>query len=121
MKKTVVIGATPSTSRYAFIVSHELQKRDHEFVLVGIRKGEVAGHKIMDLRERPVINGVDTLTMYIHPRHQPEWHDYLLSLRPRRIIFNPGAENNELAQMAREKGIIVEYACTLVMLNLGTY
>lgn len=121
MKKTVVIGASLNPSRYANIVSHELRRRNREFVLVGIREGEVAGRKIMDLRGRPPIDGVDTLTLYLHARHQPEWYDYLLNLKPRRIIFNPGAENNEFAQMARQQGIIVEYACTLVMLSLGTY
>ncbi len=121
MKKTIVIGASPNPSRFAYMASHELNSKDLEFVPVGIREGKIAGHKILDLRQKPSLGEVDTITLYIHPRHQPEWYEYLLSLNPRRIIFNPGAENNELAHMAREKGIIVEYACTLVMLNLGTY
>ena len=121
MKKTVVIGASPNPSRYAYIASHELQKHEHEFVPIGIRTGQIAGQKILNLREEPEIEQVDTVTMYIHPRHQPEWYDYILKLSPNRLIFNPGAENEELAHLARKKGIEVVYACTLVMLNLETY
>ena len=121
MKKTVVLGASPNPTRYAYIASHELQKREHEFVPVGIREGQIAGQKILNLREEPEIEQVDTVTMYIHPRHQPEWYDYILNLNPDRLIFNPGAENEEFAQRAREKGIKVVFACTLVMLSLGTY
>jgi predicted CoA-binding protein len=92
-----------------------------DFVPVGIKKGTVFGKEILDLRERPEIKNVDTLTLYLGPQNQPEWYDYILSLKPGRIIFNPGTENSELEKLAREKGIQVLPACTLVLLSTGQY
>lgn len=120
-KKTVIIGATPNPSRYAYTAAHLLTEYQHPIVPVGIKQGEVADQAILDLRDRPEIVDVDTATLYIGPRHQPEWYDYLLSLKPRRIIFNPGTENRELYRRATEQGIEAVEACTLVMLRAGTY
>jgi len=69
----------------------------------------------------PEISGVDTVTLYLNPDHQRDYYDYIFSLKPQRLIFNPGTENPELMRMAREKGVEVEEACTLVMLSIGDY
>jgi predicted CoA-binding protein len=119
MKKTMVLGATPNPNRYAFRAVNQLQAAGHEVVPVGIKKGEVGGLEIHN--DRPKINAIDTVTLYIGPRHQPEWYDYILQLNPERIIFNPGTENSEFEQLARSKGIETEEACTLVMLSIGNY
>ena len=116
-KKTVIVGATPNQSRYAFLAVDMLREYDHEIVPIGIKKGEVAGTEILDIRKKPLINGVDTVTLYIGPRQQPEWYDYLLGLKPKRIIFNPGTENAEFEQLAEAKGIEALEACTLVLLR----
>ena len=118
---TVIIGATTNPTRYAYIAAQRLRGAGKDFIPVGIKKGEVAGEEILDLRQRPEIPDVDTITLYIGPQNQEEWYDYILGLAPRRIIFNPGTENAELMEMARNKGIEVEAACTLVMLSVGTY
>lgn len=120
-KKTVIIGATPNPSRYAYTAAHLLTEYRHSIVPVGIKRGEVAGQPIVDLRDRPEITDVHTVTLYIGPRHQPEWYDYLLGLNPQRIVFNPGTENRELYQRATQQGIEAVEACTLVMLRAGTY
>ena len=120
-KKTVIIGATPNTARYAYTAARLLTEYQHPIVPVGIKKGDVAEQKILDLRQKPDIPDVDTVTLYIGPRHQPEWYDYILSLSPQRIIFNPGTENHELYQRATQQGIEAVEACTLVMLRAGTY
>ncbi|WKK79687.1 CoA-binding protein [Marivirga arenosa] len=120
-KKTVIIGATPNPSRYAYFAADRLSNAGHEFVPVGIKKGEVFGEEIQDIRKSPEVKDVDTITLYLGARHQPEYYDYLLSLNPKRIIFNPGTENPELSKMAQEKGIETENACTLVMLGSGIY
>lgn len=116
-KKTVVVGATPNQSRYAYLAANMLREYDHEVVPLGIKQGEVAGKEILDIRKKPAINGVDTVTLYIGPRHQPEWYDYLLSLKPKRIIFNPGTENEEFEQLVEANGIEALQACTLVLLR----
>ena len=121
MKKTAVIGATPNPARYANIASEMLDEYNHEVVPIGIKKGEVVGKNILDIREHPELDDIDTITMYIGPQHQPEWYDYILSLKPKRIIFNPGTENKEFELMAISKGIETTNACTLVMLRVGVF
>jgi uncharacterized protein len=121
MKKTVVVGATDNPGRYAYSAAHLLKKKGHEMVPLGIKKGQVAGEEILDIRSKPEIEGVHTLTLYIGPQRQPEWYDYLLSLSPQRIIFNPGTENGEFERMANERGIETYHYCTLVLLSTGQY
>lgn len=120
-KKTVIIGATNNPSRYAFLAADMLTAYGHEIVPVGIKQGEVMGVPILPIQQQPAIADVDTITLYIGPQHQPEWYHYLLSLRPKRIIFNPGTENEELARMAEGQGVETLEACTLVMLRSGQY
>jgi len=120
-KKTVIIGATTNPGRYAYLAANMLKDYNHEIVPIGIRKGEVAGKEILNIREKPVVKHVDTITLYIGPHRQPEWYHYLLSLKPKRIIFNPGTENTEFEKLAEEKGIETLEACTLVMLQSNQY
>jgi uncharacterized protein len=120
-KKTVIIGATTNPARYAYLAAQKLSSHDIDFVPVGIRKGEVFGREILDIRQSPVIPDVHTVTLYLGAANQPDYYSYILGLEPERIIFNPGTENEEFAQMAREQGIETEEACTLVMLRLGLY
>ena len=119
MKKTLILGATPDTSRYANLAANRLVGRGHTIVNVGIKSGEVAGVPI----EKPeaIHNDIDTVTLYVGPQNQPPLYDYILNTHPKRIIFNPGTENTELRRMAEEKGIETEYACTLVLLSIGQY
>ncbi len=121
MKKTVVIGATTNPSRYAYIASEMLTEYKHEIVPVGIKSGEVFGKQILDIRKKPDVKEVDTVTLYIGPQHQEEWYQYILSLNPRRIIFNPGTKNPEFEKKAEDLGIEVIEGCTLVMLRSNQY
>ena len=120
-KKTVIIGATPNPTRYAYFAAGRLKENNHDIVPIGIKKGEVFNEEILDLKIKPAIEDVDTVTLYIGPQNQPEWEEYILDLNPKRIIFNPGTENPELAQKAESKGIEALNACTLVMLSANTY
>ena len=120
-KKTVVLGASPNPSRYAFTAAKMLHERDISFVPVGIKTGEVFGEPIQNLRKKPSLSGIHTVTLYIGPQHQEEWYGYILSLKPQRIIFNPGTENQELMNLAKNNGIEVTSACTLVLLSTGQY
>lgn len=121
MKKTVIIGATNNPSRYAYLAAEMLDHYNHEFVPVGIRKGDVFGRLILDITMKPVISQVDTVTLYIGPQRQPAWYDYIIGLSPKRIIFNPGTENPEFEQLAEQSGIEAIEACTLVMLRSGQF
>ena len=79
------------------------------------------GHQVLNIYEKPVIKNVDTITLYINPEKQKQWYDYLLSLDPERIIFNPGTENQEFKSLAEKEGIECLEACTLVMLSVGNF
>jgi uncharacterized protein len=120
-KKTVLLGATPNPARYAFLAAKMMKEREVPFVPVGIKTGEVSGETILDLKEKPAISDVDTITLYLGPQSQKEWYDYILSLKPKRIIFNPGSENPELMEIAQSKNIEVMPACSLVLLSSGQF
>lgn len=121
MKKTVIIGATTDPSRYAYLAARMLTHYNNEIVPIGIKKGEVFGARILSIFEKPQVADVHTITMYIGPQRQPEWYQYLLGLKPKRIIFNPGTENLTLEKMAEDRGIEVVQGCTLVMLRSNQY
>ena len=119
MKKTLIIGASPDPSRYSYKAAHMLTRFHHDIVNVGIKKGEVAGVEI----EKPVEihQDIDTITVYIGPALQPQYHDYILETKPKRVIFNPGTENYELEKLLDQHGIEPMEACTLVLLSTGQY
>lgn len=119
--KTLIVGATDNQSRYAFLAAQMFDGMDMEFIPIGIKKGQVFGREILDLRLKPELEGIHTITLYIGPANQTEWMDYLIGLKPKRIIFNPGTENPDFFKKAKEAGIEVLPACTLVMLNTNQY
>lgn len=121
MKKTVVVGASPESNRYSNIACRMLASAGHEFVPLGIKRGEIEGRQIVDIKQKLIIENVHTVTLYLSPKNQVEWYNYILDLQPKRIIFNPGAENPEFAKMAHQKGIETEFACNLVLLSTGQY
>jgi predicted CoA-binding protein len=120
-KKTVIIGSSTNRERYAYLAAQRLLSHNHEIVPIVIKSGQVFGVEIQNINERPKVDDVDTVTMYIGAVNQPAWEDYILSLDPKRIIFNPGTENPLFAKKAEEKGIETINACTLVMLGVGNY
>ncbi len=121
MKKTVIIGATNNPSRYAYTAAQMLSQKNLNFIPVGIKIGQVFGQEILDLNKKPLIEDVDTVTLYLGPDNQEVWLDYIISLQPHRIIFNPGTENPKLFDLAKKNNISCLSACTLVMLSTGQY
>lgn len=119
MKKTVVIGASENKERYAYKATVALHKNNHPVIPVGMRAGAINGITIVT--DRPNIEDVDTVTMYVGPGNQAGWYEYILSLKPKRVIFNPGAENPEFETLLKKNNIEVEEACTLVLLSTGQY
>jgi uncharacterized protein len=117
--RTLVLGASENPNRYSNLCIQRLRQHNHEVLAVGLKDGVAHGVKIQKKHE--VFTDVDTITLYVNPIRQRDLYDYILSIKPRRIIFNPGTENPELEQMAEEKGIETIEACTLVMLSIGNY
>jgi len=118
-KKTLVLGASDNPARYSYLAIHRLRSHGHPVVAVGRRNTVVAGVTVE--KEKVPFEGVNTITLYLNAQHQKEYYDYIFSLTPSRIIFNPGAENPELASLARAHNIVPLEACTLVMLSTGQY
>lgn len=119
MKKTLIIGASNNPQRYAYKAAERLLAYQHEIELLGLRSAEIFG-KTIDTEKKSFSN-IDTVTLYVGPQNQLEYYDYVLSLKPKRVIFNPGTENPEFESLLTENGIIAEEACTLVLLGTGQY
>src|SRR5829696_2144033 len=119
VKKTLVLGASDNPSRYSYLAINRLKAHQHPVVAIGRRQTTVNGVPIH--KEHVQAEDVDTVTLYLNPQNQVEYYDYILGLHPKRIIFNPGTENDELIQKAKQAGIQPVIACTLVMLGTGQY
>jgi predicted CoA-binding protein len=119
MKRTLIIGASVNPSRYAYLAAHKLKAHGHPIVLLGRKKGLLLGEEIYV--DKVALDDIDTVTLYINSSHQPEYYDYIISLKPKRVIFNPGTENADFENILRTKNIIPVEACTLVLLSIGQY
>lgn len=119
MKKTIVLGASENPNRYSFQAVNRLRTYGHEVVAIGKKSGAIGETPI--ITEHPPEAGVDTVTLYLNPQLQQAYYDYIFSLKPKRLIFNPGAENDELYELAKKNGIQPLEACTLVLLGTGQY
>ena len=120
-KKTVIVGASSKPGRYAQIAGRMLKEYNHPIISLGLKGEEVFGETILDIKQKPDLKEVDTITLYVSPKHQEGWYDYLISLNPKRIIFNPGTENPELIEIAKAENIETVIGCTLVMLRSNQY
>lgn len=118
-KKTLVIGASTNPERYSNMAVHSLRSHHHDVVALAKRPGNVAD--VLIQTEFPECSDIHTVTMYVGEKHQQEYYKLLLGLKPERVIFNPGAENFELADMLEMNGIETIEGCTLVMLSIGQY
>ena len=118
-KNTLVLGASDNPSRYSFLAIKKLRAHHHPVFAIGRKKSIVADVNIET--EQRMFEEIDTITLYLNPKHQIEYYNYILSLNPARIIFNPGTENEELSEMAALNNIVTIEACTLVMLSTNQY
>lgn len=118
-KKTLVIGASLKPERYSNLVIHRLIQYKHEVLAFGLRKGKIAGVDI--LTEFPDDADVNTITLYLNPKRQQEYYQLIIGLQPKRVIFNPGTENQEFYALLDQASISYESACTLVLLSTNQY
>ncbi len=118
-KKTLVLGASIHSFRYSFMAIHSLVEKGHTVIAIGRDQGDVAGVKIQN-KKNP-LEEIDTVTMYLNPRNQRDYYNYILETKPKRVIFNPGSENPEFYPLLESHQIKVEEACTLVLLATNQY
>ena len=119
IKKTLVLGASLKEIRYSNMAIKRLVAKGIPVVAIGLRKGVVAGITIET--EKIPFDDIHTVTLYLNPKRQKEFYDYILSLQPKRVIFNPGTENPEFIQLLRKHEIEAEIACTLVLLSTNQF
>ena len=118
-KRTLIIGASIKPHRYSYKAMEALRKGGHEVVLIGAKESEVLGLKI---HTSPVeLCEIDTVTLYVNSKRQRDWYDYVIKLNPKRVIFNPGTENENFSHRLIGNNIEATNACTLVMLSVGNY
>ena len=118
-KKTLVLGASANPLRYSNLAVNRLALKGYDVIAIGKRTGKIGDVDI--ITEQKEIDALDTVTLYLNANNQKQYYDYIISQKPKRIIFNPGAENDELSAMAKENGILPQEACTLVLLSTGQY
>ncbi|NND11596.1 MAG: CoA-binding protein [Flavobacteriaceae bacterium] len=118
-KKTLVMGASMKLNRYSNLVIRRLRALDHEVLAFGIKEGEIEDVPVIN--ELKLYEDINTITLYLNPERQKEYYDYMISLKPKRIIFNPGTENPEFYELLRESDIEIDIACNLVLLSTNQY
>lgn len=119
MKKTLVIGASLNPRRYSYMALQRLGAAEIETVAIGLRPGKVGVIEITT--QKLSFGSIHTVSLYLNPKNQQEYYQYVVSLKPVRVLFNPGAENPEFYKILEASGIKVEEACTLVLLATGQY
>lgn len=117
--RVLVLGASLKESRYSNMAIRMLREHGHEVLAIGNREGEVKGTLIK--KDIELYDDIHTITLYLNPKNQVQYYDYILSLMPERVIFNPGTENHDLYRLLEENGINYEIACTLVLLQIGQF
>lgn len=118
-KKTLVFGASIKPNKYSNFVTQKLVSHQIETVAFGLKEGVIAGVQInTDILP---FKDIHTVTLYLNPKNQKSYYDYIISLKPKRVIFNPGTENPEFYQILKENNIFFEEACSLVLLSTNQY
>ena len=118
-KKTLVLGASTNPERFSYMAVRKLKYAGFPVVAVGLREGEIMGVRIE--KPFPKFENIHTITIYIGPKNLPPFYDYIFSLKPQRVIFNPGTESPEFAEALDASGVEVEHACTLIMISNNLY
>jgi len=117
--ETLVIGASLKKERYSNKAILKLRENRLSVKAIGLREGKVLDVEIT--KEKVQFQNIDTVTLYLNPKRQEEYYQYIITLKPRRVIFNPGTENSFFINLLNENTIKSEIACTLVLLATKQY
>lgn len=122
----MVLGASLKPDRYSHRAVIRLNSHNHPVIAVGLREGKIGDIEVITFdtalaKADALKENLETITLYLNPRRQEHYYNLILSLKPKRVIFNPGTENPELYALLNENNITSEVACTLVLLGTGQY
>ncbi|RLD30018.1 MAG: CoA-binding protein [Bacteroidetes bacterium] len=118
-KRTLVFGASLKSYRYSNMAINRLVNIGLEVVAFGLKEGEVS--EITIDTKLIFYEDIDTVTIYLNPKRQKDFYNYIVSLNPKRVIFNPGTENPEFYKLLKQHDIEFEAACTLTLLATNQY
>ncbi len=113
--KTLILGASLKPNRYSNLAIHKFIENNYEAVGIGLKEGQIGQIKIY--LGMPKFDDIHTITIYMNERNQESYYDYIISLKPKRVIFNPGTYNLKLQDILMDHAIRFENACTLVLLG----
>ena len=120
-KKTLVLGASLKSIRYSNIAINMLLDYQHKVVAIGLRKGNIRDVEIITSISDFIEKDIETVTLYLNASRQVAYYDFIIKLKPNRVIFNPGTENWEFMDLLEKNNIDYEVACTLVLLRTSQY
>lgn len=118
MKNVLVLGASENTRRYSHNTVKLLLKKGYNPIAIGRKEGQIGETKICTEIEE---NEIDTVSVYVNPENQKSYYDQIVNLNPRRVIFNPGSENDEFVKILKANNIEHMYFCTSILLNTGNF
>lgn len=116
----LVVGASENVDRYSNRAMRLLKKHGHTVHAVGLKNGKVED-MVIEKEFPSAINNLHTVTLYVGPRNQADLIPKVVALKPKRVIFNPGTENQYFFSALKEANIPFDEACTLVLLNTGQF
>jgi predicted CoA-binding protein len=119
MSIVVVLGASPNSERFSYKAVKRLISNNYQVVAIGKSNGFIGNIPIVT--GQPALNDVHTVLMYLAPYHQGEIFDYVISLRPKRVIFNPGTESPEFEEWLTSYDIEIVHDCSLIMMAAGRF
>ena len=120
-KKTLVLGASLKAERYSNIAIKMLLEYEYPVIALGLRKGSIKNVEILTDLNNDAINNIHTVTLYLNAKRQVDYYDFIIDLKPKRVIFNPGTENWGFMELLNKNKIEYEVACTLVLLRTEQY
>ncbi len=120
-KRILIIGASPNPMRYSYKATLMLKRYGYEIVAVGLKNGFISDIPILEMNEISQLSDIHTITLYINPALQFHYYEIILNLKPQRLIFNPGTENDEFCDLAEKHNIEIIENCTMMMLKHGCF
>lgn len=119
-EKVVVLGASSDPERYSFKCIKMLLDRNYPVILVHPSEKEILGLKVQK-NLQDITEPFHTLTLYVNPKISSSLSETILKLNLKRVIMNPGSENDELEKKLIAQKIEVVRGCSLVMLTTSQF